>query len=220
MQRRIRRRAQILGGRRPLPPLPRKLNTRQWAQVSNLINRRSETRRFNFFLDSTVSTTAVFTDISLITLGDNPVDRSGNEIQVQSLIANYEIGSIDATNIVRVMILQYKSDSSLAVPTQAIVFEDVSNVLPLSPYNFDNIGGVFKVLYDRIHYVNTTSNLTEGGKIFIPYRKGGKLSKKISFNDSATSGTGKLYLCTWSDSGSATHPTVKIYGLLKFKDGA
>lgn len=150
-----------------------------------------------------LSSTPTLVHLTPISQGDGAQTRDGDEVNLKSISLRYHLRSDDTlnngsnnlsvSNIVRVMIVQWKEQS---VPTAAQILEDDSAILNLqSHYNWQNRRN-FRVLYDRRHNLVPHMSLgTSGTSEVVPARANGqtlifgkKLAKKLSYDAAATSG--------------------------------
>lgn len=208
----------------------RKLNERQKKEVKSIIKKAVEYKHFTANIPGYgSSTTGEVTGISAVPQGDTDTDRDGDRLKLAStLYFRYEIrlqsGSLgDNTNIVRVMVFQWRPNTTPQVA-------DILNNGPasggagpdyLSALQHDTRMN-YKILYDRTHflagngYIDTVTNL-----INAPYGCCSKVVRsptislknvnhQIQFQSGGLVGNNKLYTLTISDSSVVPHPTVVI----------
>lgn len=205
-------------GKRPFRRRPRrsvgKGNT-AGQMFNKRFDRRVEKKELIVFQDGvSVSTSGLLVDLSQISEGSANGERSGLAIRPKELSFHYENLTTDATNKTRIMIVIWRDDTAQNNATLAQIYQDVTNALPLSPYHFANYPSKFQVIYDKIHYLDLITDAVAGAKVVI--RK--KLPAQIYFNAGATTGTNKIFLVMWSDSGAASHPTITLSGKFVYTD--
>lgn len=136
----------------------------------------------------------------------------GATIRPTHIDCRYTFGVGDATNIVRMIVVQVRANDS---PTMANILQSVGNVrAPLSSYD-QAYEGRWRVLLDRTYDLNGVAKPFITGR----FRIKGSALNQIHFSD----GSGTLERgCVWigfiSDSALSTHPSVQAYWRLFFKD--
>ncbi len=187
-------------------------------KVNIVVDRKAEKKRFPVFdISSAIQAAGTIVDWTQIAQGDSEGQRDGSIIQPITLEFDYEVrmGTGDVTNMTRVMLIQWKQDSSAVLPTMGTIYEDAINTPPLSPYSFNKFPGNFRILYDRVHYLSDDSNVSVGRRVKLTQRN---LPTKIKFNNTLNSGRNKIYLIFWSDSTVIPHPNIIYSGMLKYVD--
>ncbi len=184
------------------------------SKVNSAINRRAEKKQKLVFANTTVDTSGVIKDITNIAEGDGNGTRDGIQIRPHSLKIKYEVIVNDPTNLLRVVVIVWKNDSNENPPTMSKIFETITNVIPLSPFLFKGTK-VFTVLYDRVHSLSDLSMVSQSASINI---FSNRLPATIEFDDATFEGSNKLYIISWSDSGSINHPTFNFSGAFEYID--
>ncbi len=195
-------------------PLKKKRKT-FGAKVIATIDRRMDQKTIFISGDISATTLAAFIPLSDIAKGDNHDERDGNQIRPISLRLMYEVITADQSNLVRVLVLVWKSNTIDVFPTDEVVLQEPATVSPLSPYNYSRNIKDFTVIYDRTHSVNQFGNGSEMGHINL-FKS--KLPATIKFEETGINGTGKLFIMLMSDSGIVPHPVVKFGGTFKYID--
>lgn len=202
----------------------RKLNKRQKFQVKRLIRNVQELKYFEgSSQNADISTSPAILDISAVSQGDTDTTRDGDRLQwVGKIDFRYSLDIADATNIIRVMIFQWKPNSSPAAgslflngPTGAV---DV-----WSNYGHDH-RQEYTILYDK-----TYSLVGNGGAATVPTTTSSqivrfvrislkRIAKMAQFTAGTTAGTNKLYLYLISDSALVGNPTITFSAKVFFRD--
>lgn len=162
-----------------------------------------------------VGTIGVITPLSgLVAQGNGNGTRLGIVIDPVNLKMNIEWIIDDPTNVIRTTVIQWFNDDEQNAPTLAKIFEDTANERPLSPFRFQNVNSVFRVLFDNI---SSLTDVSPAAKIIKINLFGRRLPKTINYNGATTTGSHQLYLVTWTDS-AASGPQFKFQGFLSYKD--
>lgn len=159
-----------------------------------------------------VDTATAPIDLTDITVGTSDVGtRVGDKLKYRNIDLRYSIAVGDTTNMVRVVIVQWKQVST---PTLAQIFQSSGAAIsPHSPFYHDNAPQI-RVVYDRLHAISAYGpGLISLKKLIykIPI-------KNLQFNSGGTSGSNKLYLCLMSDSATASHPQMDYYARVNYTD--
>lgn len=164
-----------------------------------------------------VSTFGTVQDHSSIVIGSNFDQRTGLRIHPVSLDYRYEIILGDTSNLVRVTMIQWKQLDFGNPPVLGDIFQNTGTAQPMSPFRYDQEGKTFKVLYDKLHDLNTARSSSETGRILVSQKK---LLKEIRYQQDAAveTGTNKIYMIYWSDSQAAVHPQIAYAGTLTYTD--
>lgn len=166
------------------------------------------------------SLTPYLNDISDMGQGTGYDNRIGNTITVQSIQYRFVATIGDATNFMRLVLFQWKSDAQIA-PTWDAIMQFQTAGVPigikdcLSPYLVSNgVSTEFKIIKD-IRFLLDTDNpqqIIEGyiDKNFI---------KNVHYSDSSSFfGTNHLFMMLVSDSGAVSHPTLDGFIRLRYTD--
>lgn len=118
----------------------------------------------------------------------------------------------DATNIIRVCILQDKVSGTAL--SGANIWESVLNTsAPFSPFE-RTYNNTFNVLLDRTYNIDT-----DRSQLTFKIKVSGKLMRKIFFKDgSGNVEAGGLYIAMISDSAISSHPYCNLNWRLTYKD--
>jgi len=211
---------------------PRGLTPLQARGVQRLIDRNTELKYFQYNSTATnVTTTATLTgipfDVPQATTSSTDVVRIGDAIKLKSsLDFRYTVFVGDTTNLVRVMIIQWKAQSTAApFPTAAdILLAGPSGAVDVhSHYSHDerfNIG----FLYDKVH-----SMVGDAGAATTPYTTSSQITvnkrislrraaKNVQYRGGGGQGINRLFLLYVSDSNAVAHPTIVYATKMKFTD--
>lgn len=210
-------RIRIVTGKAPEKILSKMID----RKINRKLNAKTQTKEKLITQTSTIVTADTGIILSLMDLDDGIENgqRIGLEVFPTSIEFNYEfiVQTADVTNIVRLVLIHWKDETSDNPPTLAKIFQDTVFVRPLSPFNFANKGSArsFTVLYDRILTLNIHGLDNKSGKVKL---FGRKLPNNIHFNDaSTTEAQGKVFMVVWSDS-AANGPKFKMNGVFKYKN--
>lgn len=194
------------------------LNKVEKKQVKSIVNRtintRSETKHYNTYDSGTaVQNVVSITDLCPITQSNADTGRDGDQLELYNFQMNYALEGGDATNIVRVMIFQWKDDS---VPLDTDILFNIANVPWLSFTHVDK-KQLFTVLYDRKHSLCLNgANGVQNHRIHLYGKKLGR--KKIQYQGGTTTGMNKLYLLRVSDSAGLPDPFMYHHTRIQYKD--
>lgn len=208
----------------------RKLNERQKRQVKKIMKKPLELKYFYYFPPAVV---AISTTMALIGVpfdvpqGIGDTQRVGDHLQwAGSIDFRFTLTAADTTNIVRVAIVQWKSQSTAApIPTPSDFFLNGPTGAPdiWSPFSHDNRNSI-TVLFDRTFELigNGTANfpvtnITQISRKYSVSLK--KAAKEVQFNAAGGQGKNRLFLAYVSDSAVATHPTIQYTTKTFFRDG-
>lgn len=154
-------------------------------------------------------------DWSAVPQGDGDDDRDGDSIRAYSISLRGQCFNSDANNVYRVIFFQWLSDSS---PVASDILSTTgSSYAPLSPYVNSNVGKkkLCLILYDRTFKMDENYS---GGITNVLFQKKIKLRrKKIVYQASSTTGVGKVYSLTISDSLTG-NPTMYLCARLHYLD--
>lgn len=190
----------------------RGLSSNQKAQVSRLINRRSERKYHNFLLSAGRDYSGSVNDLSVISQGDGGTSRDGDSLYLLSCRAKitFELG--DTTNLCRCIIFQSHQNTT-PVPSDIIDGTYVGTTeAPLASYNSTQ-KRMFSVLYDKTVALHTYKPIVEYDTGYLKIKR-----RKVKFNLASTAGQNKIWLLFITDSGAVAHPTCTILGRTTFSD--
>lgn len=152
-----------------------------------------------------------------ITEGDQPFgNRQGDKITPTALRLRYSWQNSDTNNLVRLMIIQWKSDDNTTPPT---VLNEIVDVSTQGTQNFPNtnpwfLGNKnFSLVYDSgvIALNDTASNGTVARNVMIY----GKKLQKIQYS-TGSRGWNNFYLVAMSDSALAPNPQLRLQAQLEY----
>lgn len=161
---------------------------------------------------STISYSGACVSLSDIAQGAGDTARTGDQLNVVRLYLDYAIFPGDATNLVRVIIFQWKPiDTSAPAPSD--ILQSVGNAYaPLSTYNHDSRFQKH-VLYDALHSVDTYHPQIKKKVIIKKFKP-----NRIQYTAGTVTGQNKIYLLTISDSAASTHPSISLHTKILYKD--
>lgn len=149
-------------------------------------------------------------DFSDVPQGDTSNTREGDVIRPTSLRYGYVLHN-NGTNpfICRVMIVQW---FRLTDPVLGDILDDTSNTQFIVSAYKQHLKKSFTVLYDKTHSQHDNSDSQNIARSVILPKV-----KKISFEEGAQTGYGKLFMFAMSTTTGATH-LIDYYGLLRYTD--
>lgn len=184
----------------------RGLTKKQKAGVKRIMGAVMEKKHHtSTFSTSSVSSTATLTNISAVTQGDSDTSRDGDQIYLKNIDFRAYLTRADTSNLVRLIVFQWRPSTQLATPTAATILENYAGDGTLDlvrHWNYDNKRN-FKVLYDRLITLNEDiANRT------VKFNLNKSLIKKIQFDNGGTNHNNAVYVMYLSDSSAATHPSI------------
>lgn len=201
-------------------------NTRKAVnkQIKTYLAKNIETKSHNVSHYLQPSTTYDSIHLSGLTAGTDDSSRIGDAVTLGSLRVNYMIKPADTTNMIRMVIVQWKELLSGSTPTWGQIFYSSStsnDAHLLSTYHLDNLrAGRFVVLYDKLLKtpVGTTagetySQLTGRIKVNLKFAK-----RHLTYDAASSACYDGIYMLAISDSSTVSHPLINIYSSLTFKD--
>lgn len=221
--------SRVKSRRRKVVTLGAPLNMRQKRDVKKLISVTQELKYFiNNQAGTSVTTTPIVTDLSLIPQGNTDQERTADRLMLcgnlefhgHAVVAGGATGDIYDT--FRIILFQWHPNS---VPiSSSLLVNGPSGVIDVySHYSHDN-RQEFKIIYDTLFDVvgnglsasNTYApNMLRSWSLHIPLTK---ISKQLQYVGGTTVGTNHIYMLQVTDSSATTHPTT-IWSLkLFFKD--
>lgn len=187
-------------------------------QVQRMIVRAGEQKRFDIAIDQTSSTAGEVVALSDVIQSLTQIGRAGLKIHPVSFEMRYDVLIGDTTNLVRVIVLQWKMDTAdTGPPTISNILQDVDPFDALnSAYQFSE-RKKFKILYDRRHKLSSTGEQQALGFVRI---KAKDLLQEINYNTGSgvQDAFNSLFFFTVSDSGAITHPIVHGFSRLLYTD--
>lgn len=183
--------------------------------VEKRIRRDTEVKYADFNDSGTgVDFSGTFIRVTNIAQGDSDTTRDGDKLTPVYLNVKWKVGVGDSTNIMRVIIFQWKQNILSISPTQAYLLAQTGSALsPISPYNWDTRSN-FRVLKDFKVTVDSVNKPQVVGRTFLKLNK----LEKVAFDAGGTNGNNQIYIYVVSDSGAASHPTWAMTARLAFTD--
>lgn len=145
----------------------------------------------------TMTEASAISNLAQVAQGAGLVQRVGQQITAKRLTGRYIVKYNGANSMARVIIVQYKKQSSSSTPSLAKIVENYSagTGSVWSPYSFTNqFTENFRVLYDKSHAIEA-SNQAAVRELSIP------LNFKIAYNGTLTTDIEKngIYMFMLSD---------------------
>jgi len=203
----------------------RGFNRTQYRAVRKIaykqIQQTAEKKTFDEQWDTaSISLTPTFYEISNVSVGTSGSQRVGVSINAVSLLYRFQFIAGDDTNIIRMVIFQWRPDDGDHAPNWEDMFAFQTAGLPIAAS--DVISPLTRIQGDLGNYqiiVNKifTLDADDPIKFFQGYIRGG-FNKKIGFTTGLTTGDNHLYVLFVSDSGAVTHPTVSGFTRMTFID--
>jgi len=183
------------------------LSRKQRAEVMALAKKVDQRDQEKYYADGSgtvhVLNAGQITDLTGIAQGDGVSGRNGDEVdplffQMRASLqapAVYNGGvSASAGILYRVLIIQWHPNTASDTPSMADIFEGVTNAMSFLNRDYTK---QYRVLYEnRGTLVNSAGNDDSAQHLDITIP--GKQMRKLTFNDSATTGEDHLYLITTS----------------------
>jgi len=130
----------------------------------------------------TMTEASAISNLAQVAQGSSIVQRVGQQITAKRLTGRYWIRPGNSNSMARVIIVQYKKQSSSTTPSLAKILENYSagTGTVWSPFSFTNqFNENFRLLYDKSHALDATTNAGVTRELSIP------LNFKIAYNGSA-----------------------------------
>lgn len=204
-------------GRRRNHKRPKNIRAIARAEARKTVQKTVETKMYDSLHSGSIDYTtgvvySVWQDPSTpgtIQQGTNDNEYIGQKVQAAHITIKYQLIVADATNLIRLIVLQTKG---LFVPTMATVLQNNGTTsTPLSPYNQDN-DSKFKVLASRLISLDTYNSVRAGTIVLRKFRP--------TYFANATGGveSNNIYICAISDSGAVSHPTIQYNIRTRYRD--
>lgn len=186
--------------------------------VKRLISRTVEHKFDDYEYSASVSSSGTFLDCTAPIQGDGDfAERIGDQILLTSCHVHLLIAAADTYQRVRVCFFQWHPNTSLSVPTQGILFQDISSANAVVTSFWENDRkDQFTVLYDKTFSMVLTQDSALVGRKFKLNLK--KARKKVQFYNSGVDASNKIYMFATSDSSAASHPAVYAQIRLRYMD--
>lgn len=192
-------------------PKGRSLNKKQKKQVKRLVNNGREMKYFDGTVSGDVSNAAAAYDLTAIAQGDTANSRDGNSVMLRRVAGLFNLTVSDATNVIRVIFLQWRTNSNVDTPDPGLILEDSSNVLsPLRKAGKYS----YKIISDRAYALDTYNPIKQ---VRYDFKQAGNFAAKAYFT-SLTAGDHKVYVMLLSDSTAVSHPQIELYNRTTFTD--
>jgi len=194
---------------------PEKLTTMVRQEVIRQVRRGAETKVFDGFTGSTVSSAGSLNTMSVIPLGTSANTRIGNEVDNVSGEITFQstVGLGDKYNLLRYIVFQWHNDNASLAPVVSSIL-DVDLATPyacLNPYAWSG-RKEYTILVDVKHIVDETAE-----QICVSKHK--YKAKPLTFSTGLTTGVNMIYLLVISDSNIVPNPAYAYVNRLYFKDG-
>lgn len=195
----------------------------------------TEYKHYTYATSTNLSTTSYWANISTVGQGVSSDNRIGYTIKPTSLILRYRVRGTDGLvfsndqyNNVRIMVVQWFSDSNNDPPSMGRILENLGTApVGCEQYNVRD-KTEYNVLYDKCHklettaaYYNTTNStaytFTSGtNTLRIKVYPTRKINYRTGGSTSAT--TGSIWLFAVSDSSATPHPELYYSSKLTYSD--
>ena len=140
--------------------------------------------------------------------GVGDTERVGDKVVLDRMRLSYAFTAGDNTNVCRVIVFSWKLQTD---PTTDTLLQYASGSLAyLATYKPD-LEPDYKVIYDRVHYLGSGTNVQ--GDVMEIILKG-----KVQYQGGSNTGIGNLYLCCYSDSTAAPSPSVAFQSTVFYYD--
>lgn len=198
----------------------KRLATEQY--VKKQIHKDDETKYFDattsagIGLYDTVSTAGTLYELSIPTQGAGDSNRIGDKLELRGLRLRLAFQPGDSVNLLRMIIFQYRGNSTLHTPAINEVIQSIYVGVdsPLAPFTHD-YKNQFGILYDKTYALSSAATplIVINKKIKLKYAK-----KQVAFTAASTNGSNKLYMILVSDSSAIPHPQVNFISRLFYDD--
>lgn len=178
--------------------------------VKKIMNQQLEKKYSITSVNTTITNAGSIWSISDVAQGDTDLTRDGDQLYIRSIECEIRVTAGDPTNVMRIIVLQWIPNST---PNVSSILIDATTYGEMSPWTHDT-RFLFRILYDKRFYVNTTTMGNREHKTVLKRIK----FRKMQFESGATTGTNKLYVLAISDSAAATHPILFMVTKLNFSD--
>lgn len=181
-------------------------------QIKQMIDQHfkanTELKWFAVNFNSNLDYGGVIVGLTTVTQGDTDQTRDGDSLNRESIHVQYQLVRGDVTNALRLVLFSWGLNT---VPTPSDIWTNLGS--SYAPYGiiFPDAQQYVKVLDDRMYSVgDVNTNIVDAMKL--------KLSGKMQFASSTSTGTNKIYLFAISDSAASSHPTIVGSSTLRFRD--
>lgn len=159
----------------------------------------------------------VYPLLNNLSRGDTGKDHfDGDEIVPKWVQVRYQVNgsnSANTYNTVRVIIGQ---SFLLSTPSANLLLEATGNSNASLSAKKDDRGKDYKILYDKLHFLQSTGRINDGANVFIP----GKHLRKVEFTSSGSLSItrGSIFILFISDDGLTDYPDASFYSRVKFSN--
>lgn len=191
---------------------------------SNLEVKHHDLSVTNYPLDPAAALLSPIQDLTVITQGLLDYNRVGDRIKLKTLQLRYYINCTSTNEIVRLILFQWKDDSSIAAAPGLPLLEKMlvvpsGNNAVISTYNHDTMStGSISVLYDKSHTLADLGTygapkiLTVKAKVHTKY-----MARNLQYVDGGSQGKNKIYLFAFSNQAVPTS-TLNYFTSITFTD--
>lgn len=176
----------------------------------------------NLFINQVAA--GVLHDLSITSQGASDIQRIGDKIRLKSLNINYDIRAVASETYVRVMVIQWREDSTTSTPTLSSVLQTPAysggQIEPiLSTLQHDGVKmGKFTVLYDRVHNLKFNAQFGQPEKQIVNKKISLKYAAKhLQYLNGTSAGTNKLYMLMTS-SDPLNNADMRLHTKLTYTD--
>jgi hypothetical protein len=169
-----------------------------------------EKKSFYSTASGSATSTSTVACLTSIPQGVTAGSRTGDKCLATDLEFKVGFTGGDATNYVRATFIKWVMNDSNDACTSSDVYQN--NAVPWLSLLQAQHPNRFELLYDEVCCIGTsgTDACIISGKL--------KLKHEISFNATATTGIGHVYLLMTSDSSAATHPVYSLEARVEYID--
>lgn len=187
-------------------------------QVRKMVkNEISKEVEHKYYVASDAGTTADYggrvDDKTPIPQGDTDVTRDGDTIHLDEIEFRYSTILADTTNVFRVILFQWHPTSAPTIGAILLTLGSNNGVNSAFTVDYEQ---QFKILYDRVHYLNSVAVPQSGVEHVIKIRKG--FQKRLQYVAGGTTGSNHIYSAYISDSAAAAHPSINAVMRVRFSD--
>ncbi len=182
--------------------------------IKSIVSSKTSKKYYGISGIGTVDSGGLVFPIFRPTIGDGDSSRDGDEVFYGPQAEfHYVFGAADATNVMRIVIFKW-NDLSVPQPSDVIQSSYLGGTTaPLAPINFDNRDRM-KIYHNRMvsMTLGTSTQLHSRDVFYSP------TGKPQWINQSATDGSGQIYVLIISDSSAGSHPAYEFGSLIQFTD--
>lgn len=187
--------------------------------INSTLNRRIEDKHIssNSGIVSVTDVPAVYGGVLPI-VGSDVNQRIGDKIRLTAFLFKYTIYLSDPSNVMRIIVFQWKNNSFLTgTPTASNILQVTTPYPWLSQLNQD-LKAQMHVLYDKTHTMQNGGPLQITRSVNI--RKFGVRNLEFLSGVATVNNTvrGEIYVLLVSDSSLTTHPTFIWRYMIKYQD--